>query len=127
LKKEAEKISETASRPIERFATRIEGHEPYVYEMKKTTKQGKCIFLKENICAIYPSRPLICRFYPFQLTTKNWKYRFICTKECPGMGKGKKLERTYFENLFRQAYDQLRAKTTEASANKQEVHNNRSD
>ena len=38
----------------------------YSYEMKKN-KKGKCFFLKENQCCIYEFRPIICRFYPFEL------------------------------------------------------------
>lgn len=107
LKKEAERISEITSKSAEMFATEIEGHEPYVYEMIKTEEKGKCFFLKENKCTIYNLRPLICRFYPFQLSpAKGGKYKFFCTKECPGIGKGKKLGKNHFENLFQHAWEQ---------------------
>jgi Fe-S-cluster containining protein len=103
LEVEAKRISETTSKPIEEFSTKIEGHEPYVYEMKKTAKEGKCIFLKENLCTIYALRPLICRFYPFELKTqKKGKYTFTYTAECPGLGKDRLLQKTYFKNLLRQ-------------------------
>ena len=108
LEREAEQVSEITSKPIEEFATNIEGNEPYVYEMKKTKSEGRCLFLKQNTCTIYASRPLICRFYPFQLrAVKNRIYRFSCTEECPGMNRGKQLGKNYFENLFQQAYGQL--------------------
>jgi hypothetical protein len=109
LKKEAERMSEIISKPIEEFATKIEGHEPYVYEMRKTAGEGKCVFLEEKTCTIYELRPLICRFYPFQLeTARGKKYKFFCTKECLGIGKGRQLGENYFEDLFQQACEQLK-------------------
>lgn len=114
LRIDAQTISKAISKPVDTFATEIEGHEPYVHEMRKTGKEGKCFFLKGRNCSVYELRPLVCKFYPFELTTtKDGKHRFLCTEECPGMGKGKKLGRNYFENLFKRAYDQLRTKTTE--------------
>jgi Fe-S-cluster containining protein len=107
LKSEVKRISDSLTRSIEGFAVRIRGHEPYVYEMKKT-REGKCLFLKENICTVYMLRPLICRFYPFELqTTEDQEYKFTHTEECPGVRKGKRLKKDYFENLLQQAHDQL--------------------
>jgi Fe-S-cluster containining protein len=115
LKKETERISEAAFKPVEEFAVQIEGREPYVYEMKKTKEEGKCLFLKENICTIYASRPLICKFYPFQLrTTKDGRHRFSHTRECQGIGKGKLVGKSYLERLFQQAHEQLMEEATKA-------------
>jgi len=109
LKEDARTISEAVLKPVHAFATETKGHGPYVYEMKKTLGEGKCIFLEGTNCSIYPVRPLVCRFYPFELVTpKDGKPRFSCTRECPGTRKGKRLEREHFENLFKRAYDQLR-------------------
>ena len=114
LTEDARAISETVLRPVEDFATATKGREPYVYEMKKTRGEGKCIFLEGTDCNIYAVRPLVCRFYPFELATlQNGKPSFFCTGECPGIGKGKRLEREHFETLFKQAYDQLRRQKTE--------------
>jgi Fe-S-cluster containining protein len=108
LKKEAERISEATFKPVEEFSAQIEDHDSYVYEMKKTKKEGKCFFLKEDLCTIYAFRPLICRFYPLQLKIiEDGKYRFSYTTECPGIGQGEKLQESYFENLFQQACEQL--------------------
>ena len=98
---EAEQIATATSQEIQRVAEKIEGKAPYIYEMKKTLGKGKCVFLSKNRCTIYPLRPLICRFYPFELkTAANREYKFSCTNECPGIGKGKTLNKDYFEKLF---------------------------
>jgi Fe-S-cluster containining protein len=103
LNTETEKIAEVTGKPIEAFATRIERHAPYVYEMRKTVAEGKCVFLHNNRCTIYPLRPLVCKFYPFELKpVKNGKHQFLCTQECQGIGKGEKLPRNYFQKLFQQ-------------------------
>jgi Fe-S-cluster containining protein len=82
--------------------------------MKKTIREGKCIFLEGAGCSIYAIRPLVCRFYPFELTTvKNGKICFLYTGECPGIGRGKRLEREYFKNLFNLACEKLRMKDRE--------------
>ena len=108
LKSEVEQISQDTARPVQEFAGEIKGREPYVYEMKKTAEEGKCFFLSDKVCAIYELRPLICRFYPFELSrSRDQRHAFLCTKECPGVGEGKLLEKEYFEDLFRQACDKL--------------------
>lgn len=100
MKIEAEHIMEKTSKSLEDFAEKIRGHEPYVYRMKKTA-DGKCVFLNGNSCTIYSMRPLICRFYPFQLeSVGNNRYAFTYTEECPSIGKGPKLEKEVFEKLF---------------------------
>lgn len=104
LGNEAEQIAETTMKPIFDFAVKIVGKEPYVYEMAKTSQDGKCIFLKQNQCTIYSLRPLICRFYPFELKTKgSRKHKFVSTDECPGLGKGRVLDEKHFRKLFRLA------------------------
>jgi Fe-S-cluster containining protein len=107
---EAQAISKAALKPVETFAVDIEGQEPYVYEMRKTGEEGKCLFLEGRNCGVYALRPLVCVFYPFELKgMKDGKLGFFCTPECPGIGKGKKLEKDYFEGLFRRACQQLDA------------------
>ncbi len=105
LKTEAEQIAEATSQPIPKFAEKIETRAPYVYEMKKTVEDGKCVFLENNRCTIYQLRPLICRFYPFELKTAHGgKYKFLFTEECLGINKGKTLSEAYFKKMFRLAY-----------------------
>ncbi|UCF45367.1 MAG: YkgJ family cysteine cluster protein, partial [Candidatus Bathyarchaeota archaeon] len=103
LTKEAEHIATAILRSISEFAVKINDKAPYSYEMKKT-EDGKCVFLGKNCCTIYSMRPLICRFYPFELgIAHDQKHRFLYTDECPGINKGPILRENYFRKLFRQA------------------------
>jgi Fe-S-cluster containining protein len=71
--------------------------------MRKTAGDRKCVFLEDKLCRIYSIRPLVCRFYPFELRiVGNSRHWFAYTEECPGTGKGEKLTRKYYENLYRQ-------------------------
>jgi Fe-S-cluster containining protein len=109
LKTEAKQISNSTKMAIGEFALEIEGKEPYSYEMIKTVKESKCIFLKEKICTIYAKRPLICRFYPFELKAiESRKHKFAHTDECPGIGKGRTLKHEYFLKLLRLAACKLK-------------------
>jgi len=110
IRSEAEKIAKIVNQPVKQFADPIEGKVPYIYEMHKKAEDGKCLFLQNNRCTIYSHRPLICRFYPFELSTsENGKYVFSVTLECPGvlcpdtLGVGMKMSANYFKTLFRLA------------------------
>ncbi|MDH5374266.1 MAG: YkgJ family cysteine cluster protein [Candidatus Bathyarchaeota archaeon] len=100
LKTEADRISKRTLIGLDNFAEKIEGFDPYIYQIRKI-EDGKCVFLKDNSCSIYKMRPLICRFYPFQLKNlRNSRYAFTYTDECPGIGKGPRLKKAFFERLF---------------------------
>jgi len=108
LRSEAKKISIATNKPIAEFASKIANKTPYSYEMTKTEK-GNCPFLKNNHCTIYPQRPLICHFYPFELKDpKNQPHKFRYTNECPGIGKGKTLKKTHYQKLFQLAKSRVR-------------------
>jgi Fe-S-cluster containining protein len=103
---EAKKIREKTLHSFADFASRIEGHAPYAYEIRK--KKGTCVFLDEASCAIYSYRPLVCRFYPFELKNKErGGYVFSYTNECPGIGRGKRLTRKDFQESLNEAKDRL--------------------
>ena len=102
LTSETEQISKTTLQPTSQFAVKIEGRDPYGYEMKKR-EDGKCVFLENDRCTIYQVRPLICRFYPFELNSCSGKYSFRFTEECPGIGKGRVLGEGDFRKMFRLA------------------------
>jgi Fe-S-cluster containining protein len=115
LKSEAQRISQKTSKSIDEFAEKTEGFEPYIYQMKKTGN-GKCVFLKNNLCSIYGIRPLICLFYPFELKEdRSGRYAFAYTSECPAIGNGSQLKRIYFDRLFQKLMKTMKKnKTTEA-------------
>ena len=103
LRTEAEQIAMATLQPISEFTVAIKDKAPYSYEMKKT-EDGKCVFLENNCCTIYTVRPLICKFYPFELKiTDRGKYTFLYTPECSGINKGAMLSKNYFKKLFRLA------------------------
>ena len=108
LEDEAKKIAAYTSQSIAYFSEETKGKLPYVYEMKKT-KEGKCVFLKDNECNIYQLRPLICRFYPFELKYNKDKelHNFDFTVECLGINYGKIFRKTDFEKLFDLAQEKL--------------------
>ncbi len=108
LESEANSISAETSLSKQEFATQITDKTPYCYEMKKP-KGGTCFFLKDNQCSIYSLRPLICRFYPFELKFSEDKgtHVFDFTVECPGISKGEPMTRADFEVLFLLAQERL--------------------
>jgi Fe-S-cluster containining protein len=42
---------------------------------------GQCRFLLDEVCALYPARPWICRTYPFALVDGE-----LVVSDCPGLG-----------------------------------------
>jgi Fe-S-cluster containining protein len=107
LESEADKIRAETAKPIEFFAKQTANKAPYCFEMKKI--EGKCVFLKDNKCTIYELRPLICRFYPFELKFSEDKkiHLFDFTLECPTINKGKLMTKADFEALFLLARERL--------------------
>ncbi len=108
LESEANEISTETGLPKRDFTKQITDKAPYYYEMKKD-QEGKCFFLKKRQCSIYVLRPLICRFYPFELKfdkEKN-KHVFNFTFECPEIGEGKRMTEKSFEELFLLAQERL--------------------
>jgi Fe-S-cluster containining protein len=101
LETEVNRIAQKTLKTREEFGEEIEGQSPYAHRMKKR-KSGRCVFLNENDrCSIYEIRPLICRFFPFELKDLGEeRYAFAYTDECSGIGKGAELELEFFESLF---------------------------
>ena len=113
LKSDAERIAKLTNQVVELFAAQTPGKLPYLYEIRKTS-EGKCVFLQNNQCTVYDVRPLICWFYPFELSTDaGGVSTFRVTDECPGVcttraGVGEKLEIDYFRVLFELARVELK-------------------
>ncbi len=121
LKKDTERIATYIQRPTETFATKnMGGRTPYVFQMRKKPKTGQCIFLQNNQCSIYSVRPLICRFYPFELTTNSEGiYVFRETQECPAISSPDAAEKTeplgelFFEGLLKLARSVIEEENSE--------------
>ena len=110
LESEARRLADKTTLNVDCFASRIDGFEPYTYTMRKTVN-GKCIFLYDKLCSIYEDRPLICRFYPFQLIAlEDEHYVFKETSECPGISKGTYVGKSSFQRMFAEATSLMRDK-----------------
>ena len=108
LRAEAERIAEEISKGLNEFAEERNEADPFVYRMRK--REGKCVFLRGNLCSIYDIRPIICRFYPFKLENLGRsRYAFSYTDECPGIGEGAHLKRSFFEGLFKEFLGSMNA------------------
>ncbi len=114
LRTEVDWIAQKTLKRVSEFADKVSGFEPYQYRMRKNSG-GKCLFLKENRCVIYGIRPLICRFYPFELKCAGeGRYVFAYTDECPCIGSGPNLEREYFDRLFKRFVKTMKENLAEA-------------
>ena len=102
LESEAQEIQKQTELNIEIFCSEIPNKQPYKFEMKLSVDDSKCFFLKPDGCSIYNFRPLICRFYPFELKFDETQqtYTFTATTECPALNQGKRLTQTDFKLLF---------------------------
>jgi Fe-S-cluster containining protein len=100
LKSEAQEIQEQTELNIDEFCSEITDKQPYMFEMK--LHDDKCFFLKPDGCSIYTFRPMICKFYPFELKfdETQQKYVFTATTECPALNQGERLTQTDFKLLF---------------------------
>jgi len=106
---EAERLAQLIGKRVCEFAERVEGKAPYVYEMKKNL-EGKCVFYADTQCSVYTLRPLVCRFYPFELApSEGEKFRFTATCECPcvSSAEGDMLSDVFFRRLLRFALREL--------------------
>ncbi|MFH0961867.1 MAG: YkgJ family cysteine cluster protein [archaeon] len=81
------------------FSRRSGRRDSYKYRMKKTG--GSCFFLgADRLCRIYRKRPLVCRFYPFELSPDgNWGV----SRSCEGIGCGEKVQEKHFKGLVSEA------------------------
>ncbi len=108
LDSEAKEIAQATGRTIAEFSVEVADKQPYIFEIKKS-QEGKCVFLKDNACVIYGFRPLICRFYPFELKFNHDqdRYEFTATLECPAINHGRDFSEADFRKLFRLAQERL--------------------
>ncbi|NOX88164.1 MAG: YkgJ family cysteine cluster protein [Calditrichaeota bacterium] len=53
-------------------------------------ENDSCVFLEDNLCGIYPVRPLQCATFPFWAENLKSRSRWEATVQiCPGIGRGR--------------------------------------
>ena len=78
----------------------------FIHLIEKNNLNGKCIFLKDNKCSVYKSRPSQCRTWPFwneNMNAKTWNEDI--SVNCPGIGKGKKISSKLIKKYLKEDYD----------------------
>jgi Fe-S-cluster containining protein len=101
---EANEISQVSGLKITDFS---EPSASGTYTLRMKKKARRCIFLDGAQCRIYDRRPIVCQFYPLWLRQDNATYIFGITNECPGVGKGRRIERSHYLSLLGLAQERL--------------------
>ena len=105
LPMEAVEISRKASIPMEQFACETQDR-TYRYEMRKPN--GTCYFLTGDECRLYDHRPLVCRFYPFEMKNEECSLKILFAGAgCVGGGRGQRLGERFFRRLATEAIEKL--------------------
>ena len=61
-----------------------------------------CVFWHEDVCDIYPHRPLQCRSFPFWASNLNSRDAWdMAAESCPGIGKGRNHTRQEIDSWLR--------------------------
>jgi len=88
--KDRKKLANFFGLSVKDFINKYCSIENNYYHLKETKKNGDCIFLENNKCNVYKSRPIQCRTWPFweeNMGAKKWKKNIV--NFCPGVGKGR--------------------------------------
>ena len=75
----------------------------FIHLSEKSELDGNCIFLKDKKCSVYNSRPSQCRTWPFwndNMKAKIWNNDIALN--CPGVGKGKIINKKEIDRLLRE-------------------------
>ena len=75
----------------------------FIHLVEKSELKGKCVFLKNNKCSVYKSRPSQCRTWPFwneNMNEKVWNKNISIN--CPGIGKGKIIKNKTIEKFLKE-------------------------
>ena len=75
----------------------------FIHLSEKKSFNGKCIFLKNNRCTVYESRPSQCRTWPFWNDNMNAKvWNKDISINCPGVGKGKIIKKKEIDKFLKE-------------------------
>lgn len=90
----------------------IETHRGNAIIALRKRNDGSCIFLEENICSVYPSRPMTCRTFPFTFSIQDgWLKYGVATRAkdiCPGIGKGMEIDENCLAEIGWKAVTELK-------------------
>ncbi|UZE94322.1 MAG: YkgJ family cysteine cluster protein [Candidatus Pacearchaeota archaeon] len=91
----------------------IENSKPIIKNLRLLSKKkNECVFLNEkNECDINNSKPILCQTYPFYYNSKNKKFYYDIN--CPGIGKGRKINLEKIKNLTLKFENQISKKELE--------------
>ena len=77
----------------------------FIHLIEKNNLNGKCIFLKQNRCSVYKSRPSQCRTWPFWNENMNPKvWNKDISINCPGIGKGNKIKSDSIKKFLKEDF-----------------------
>jgi len=88
-----ERLREAAGE-TEAYSGPLSGGGPFVAEMRKAG--GRCFFLGDSGCRVYPQRPLLCRMYPLWVEREGDLLIIRVDGDCPGLGSGEELDEVFF-------------------------------
>ena len=75
----------------------------FIHLVEKSELKGNCIFLKNNKCSVYSSRPSQCRTWPFWNDNMNVKvWNEDVSINCPGVGKGKVITKKEIDKFLKE-------------------------
>lgn len=75
-------------------------------------KDGSCIFLEDNSCQIYESRPYICHCFPYTFQIRGdhiyWGYSLKAKQYCPAIQKENEINTSALEELASRILEESR-------------------
>tara|TARA_Y100000996_G_C22179800_1_gene502323 strand:- start:81 stop:548 length:468 start_codon:yes stop_codon:yes gene_type:complete len=109
--KDLKRFSKYFKIPLKNFKDKYcQTTDGFIHLAEKPEFEGNCIFLKEKKCSVYESRPSQCRTWPFwneNMNTKVWNKDI--SMNCPGIGKGKLLNKKEIEKLLKEDFKNEKA------------------
>ena len=101
-KKDIIKIAKFTELKIEDFIKLYCDETDGFIHFKENNNNNNCIFLQNKKCSIYKARPTQCRTWPFwseNMKAKTWNLEI--SNFCPGIGKGKLINRNTIEKRIK--------------------------
>ena len=100
-KKDLKRLTNYFNHTLEEFKKKFCQTTDGYLHIKEVRNNGDCYFLENKRCSIYKARPTQCRTWPFwpeNMKTKIWNNEVL--NFCPGIGKGKTINKNKIELLI---------------------------